>query len=188
MHLRNLKLANPIAHHTRAQVLLQKNQKARPKVAMALQGRDHLLRRMLVLKANPTAKMALRLQAWGLLVYRMMNLKASLTVEAVHLLQVVDLQVHQMQNLKIFLIVKAVHRLQIVDLQVHRMQSLKAIPTVRAAHYLQGRRTRQQESSSHLQGNHWDKVANRKLGLPDHCRRLVPKLSQAVSPWRTFPS
>ena len=163
MHLRNLKLANPTAHQKRAQALLQKNQKARPKAAMALQAPDHLVRRMPVLKANPTVELASRLQAWDLLVYRMMSLKTSLTVGAVH-------------------------RLQVVDLQAHRMQTLKAIPTMRAAHHLQGRGIRQQESSSHPLGNHWHKVANRKLGLPDRCQRLVPKLSRAVPLGRTFPS
>ena len=182
MHLRNLKLANPTAHHKRAQALLQKNHKAR----LDLQARDHLVRRMQVPKANPTVEVASHLQVRGLPAYRIMSLKTSLTVEAVHRLRVTDLQVHQTQNLKVIRKVKAVHRLQVVDLQVHRMQSLKVIPTVRAVHHLQGRGTRQQEASSHLLGNHWHKVAHRKLGLPDRCQRLVPKLSQVVLLGRTF--
>ena len=141
-HLRNLELANPTAHHTRAQALLQKSQKARLRVAMALRAQDHLVRRTPLTKANPTVEVASHLQAGGLLVHRVPSLEASLTVEAVPLLQVVHLLVHQTHNLKV-------------------------TQTAKAAHRLQSRVTRQQQVSNPPLDDQWHTIANQKLGLPD---------------------
>lgn len=147
---------NPTAHHRRAQVLLRRSRKARPKVAVALQVRDLLMHRMPVLKVIPTVKVAHGLQARDPL--GMLDLKAILTMKAVHRLQVRRLL--GMLDPKVTRTVKAVHRLQARGLL--GMLDLKATLTVRTARRLQGQVIRQQHPSSHRLSNQRHKVAHRK--------------------------
>ena len=109
--LQSLELVNPRAHQTRAQVLLQRNQRARAKVATALQTPSPLVRQLPVLKVNPPEEMEHRLKAMDLLPHQTGNPKAILTVKVAHRLQMEVLPANRMLNLKAARIATAVYHL-----------------------------------------------------------------------------
>ena len=169
MRLQSLKLVILTACRKGAQALLQKDQKAPPKAAMAFQAQGLLLRLMRGLKVNPTVKVEQRFQAQELLLPLVMGLKVNPTAKMEQRSQVQELLVYRMLE--------------------HQVKPL-VNPIVRVAHHLQGQRTRRQHQhpSRRRPVNQRLKVALRKQGPPDQCRRLVPNLSQAALLGRTFPS
>ena len=244
MRLQSLKLVILTACHKGAQALLQKEQKAPPKAAMALQARalllclmrglkvkpivkpeqrsqvqGLLLRPTMGLKVNTTLKLEQRFQAQELLLPLVMGLKINLTAKMEHRFQALELLLplvmglkinptakmeHRFQaqelllppvmGLKINLTAKMEQRSQVQELLLYRMLEYQAKPIVnpivRAARHLQGQRTKRQHQhpSRHRPSNQRHKVALRKQGPPDRCRRLVANLSQAALLGRTFPS
>ena len=244
MRLQSLKLVILTACRKGTQALLQKDQKAPPKAAMALQARALLLclmrglkvkpivkaeqrsqvqglmlRPTMGLKVNPTLKLEQRFQAQELLLRLVMGLKVKPIVKAEQRSQVQGLllrptmglkvnpklkleQRFQAQELllplvmglKIILTAKMEQRSQVQELLVNRMLEYQAKPIVnpivRAARHLQGQRTKRQHQhpSRHRPSNQRHKLALRKQGPPDQCRRLVANLSQAALLGRTFPS
>lgn len=192
MRLQSLKLVILTACRKRAQALLQKDQKAPPKAAMALQAWALLLCLMRGLKVKPIVKAEQRSQVQGLLLRPTMEVNPTLKLE--QRFQAQELLLPLVMGLKINLTAKMEQRSQVQELLVHRMLEYQpkpiVNPIVRAARHLQGQRTKRQHQhpSRHRPSNQRHKVALRKQGPPDQWRRPVANLSQAALLGRTFPS